>query len=81
MTTLCTVKLTGQLDWCHCCGGVGKIEMIRNEDNKFIWHCTSCGNEDINRMNVVRRICGYLGNANAMSQGRMGDIHDRVYHL
>ena len=32
-------------------------------------------------MNVVRRICGYLGSANAMSQGRMGDIHDRVLHL
>ena len=74
-------EINSALDWCHCCGGVGKIEMIRNEDNKFIWHCTNCGNEDISRMNVVRRICGYLGNANAMSQGRMGDIHDRVYHL
>ena len=74
-------EINTALDWCHCCGGVGKIEMIRNEDNKFIWHCTNCGNEDINKMNVVRRICGYLGSANAMSQGRMGDIHDRVYHL
>lgn len=74
-------EINSQLDWCHCCGGVGKIEMIRNEDGKLIWHCTNCGNEDISRMNVVRRICGYLGSANAMSQGRMGDIHDRVYHI
>lgn len=74
-------EINTELDWCHCCGAVGKIKMIRNDDGKLIWHCTNCGNENINRMNVVRRICGYLGSANAMTQGRMGDIHDRVYHL
>lgn len=74
-------EINTELDWCHCCGAVGKIKMIRNDDGKLIWHCTNCGNENINKMNVVRRICGYLGSANAMSQGRMGDIHDRVYHL
>lgn len=74
-------ELNCKLDWCHCCGSTGTIRMIRNEDGKLIWHCEQCGNENIDRMNVVRRICGYLGNANAMSQGRMGDIHDRVLHL
>lgn len=74
-------ELNCKLDWCHCCGSTGTIKMIKNADGKLIWHCEQCGNEDINRMNVVRRICGYLGNANAMSQGRMGDIHDRVLHL
>lgn len=68
------------LSWCHECGGTGTIDMI-NSDGKLIWHCKNCGNEDLSKMNVVRRVCGYLGNANAMSQGRMGDIHDRVYHL
>lgn len=74
-------ELNCKLDWCHCCGTTGKIKMIRNEDGKLIWHCDQCGNENIDKMNVVRRICGYLGSANAMSQGRMGDIHDRVLHL
>lgn len=74
-------ELNCKLDWCHCCGSTGTIRMIRNEDGKLIWHCEQCGNENIDKMNVVRRICGYLGNANAMSQGRMGDIHDRVLHL
>src|SRR5574344_28285 len=74
-------EINGRLDWCHVCGGTGQIDMIRNEYGKLIWHCKNCGNEDISKMNVVRRICGYLGNANAMSQGRMGDINDRVYHL
>ena len=79
--TILYCEINAELDWCHCCGSTGTIKMIRNEDGKFIWHCDQCGNEDINRMNVVRRICGYLGSANAMSQGRMGDIHDRVKHI
>jgi ribonucleoside-triphosphate reductase len=74
-------ELNCELDWCHCCGSTGTIKMIRNEDGKFIWHCEQCGNEDLNKMNVVRRVCGYLGNANFMAQGRMGDIHDRVKHI
>ncbi len=74
-------EINAELDWCHCCGSTGTIKMIRNEDGKFIWHCEQCGNEDLNKMNVVRRVCGYLGNANFMAQGRMGDIHDRVKHL
>ena len=74
-------EINAELDWCHCCGSTGTIRMIRNEDGKFIWHCDQCGNEDLNKMNVVRRVCGYLGNANFMAQGRMGDIHDRVKHI
>ena len=74
-------EINAELDWCHCCGSTGTIRMIRNEDGKLIWHCEQCGNEDLNKMNVVRRVCGYLGNANFMAQGRMGDIHDRVKHI
>ena len=74
-------EINAELDWCHCCGSTGTIKMIRNEDGKLIWHCEQCGNEDLNKMNVVRRVCGYLGNANFMAQGRMGDIHDRVKHI
>lgn len=53
-------ELNCKLDWCHCCGSTGTIRMIRNEDGKLIWHCEQCGNENIDKMNVVRRICGYL---------------------
>jgi ribonucleoside-triphosphate reductase len=73
-------EINTELSWCHCCGGTGTIDMV-NKDGKLIWQCKNCGNTDLSKMNVVRRICGYLGNANAMSQGRMSDIHDRVYHL
>lgn len=61
-------EINAELDWCHCCGSTGTIKMIRNEDGKLIWHCEQCGNEDLNKMNVVRRVCGYLGNANFMAQ-------------
>lgn len=73
-------EINTELDWCHKCGSTGTIGMV-NEDGKFIWKCENCGNVNLNMMNVVRRICGYLGNANAMCQGRMGDIHDRVKHI
>lgn len=73
-------EINAELDWCHKCGGTGTIKMIKT-DGKLHWRCDQCGNEDIDYMNVVRRICGYLGNANAMAQGRMQDINSRVYHL
>ena len=73
-------EINTELDWCHKCGATGCIEMIQ-EDGKYIWRCKNCGNTDLNYMNVIRRVCGYLGNANFMAQGRMGDIHDRVKHL
>ena len=74
-------EINSELDWCHECGSTGTIEMIRDENGKFIWRCRNCGNTDLSKMNVIRRVCGYLGNANYMAQGRMGDIHDRVKHL
>lgn len=74
-------EINSELDWCHECGSTGTIEMIRDENGKFIWRCRNCNNTDLSKMNVIRRVCGYLGNANYMAQGRMGDIHDRVKHL
>lgn len=74
-------EINCELDWCHKCGGTGTIHMIQDEDGKYHWHCDNCGNEDLSEMNVVRRLCGYLSNANYCAQGRMQDIHDRVKHL
>ena len=44
-------------DYCHVCGFDGEI--IINKDNE--WECPNCGNKDHNKMSVVRRTCGYLG--------------------
>ena len=41
-------------DFCQVCNFEG--EMTMNEEYK--WVCPNCGNDDFNKMNVVRRTCG-----------------------
>lgn len=68
---------------CHCekCGYNGDIPII-DEDGVLKWKCPNCGNEDPQTMDITFRVCGYLGTArNGANQGRMGDIHDRVFHI
>ena len=74
-------ELNSKIDNCHKCGFSGEIKMIRDENNKLIWECPQCYNRDLNEMTVVRRVCGYLSNANCCCQGRMGDIGNRALHL
>lgn len=74
-------ELNTKSDYCQVCGYDGEIQLI-DKNNRLIWHCPNCGNEDVRKMNVVRRTCGYLGTAtNGWNQGRLGDIHDRYVHL
>lgn len=63
-------------DYCHICGFDGEI--IINEDLQ--WECPQCHNKNKEKMNVVRRTCGYLGE-NFWSKGRTKDIKDRVLHI
>ena len=67
--------------YCEKCGYRGNIDVIDN-NNKLVWHCPNCGNEDGTTMDIAFRVCGYIGTSkNGANQGRMGDIKDRVYHL
>ena len=68
-----------KLDYCHECGWDKEIIMIE-ENGKLRWKCPNCGNTDLNKMTIVRRVCGYLS-SNTANQGRMADIRDRVLHL
>ena len=63
-------------DYCQVCGYDGEI--IVNDDNE--WECPCCHNKDHNRMNVVRRTCGYLGE-NFWNVGKTREIKARVLHL
>lgn len=65
-----------KLDYCFDCSYSG--EMVLNEKNK--WYCPNCGNNDTDRMTIVRRTCGYIG-ANLWSEARTKDIKDRVLHI
>ena len=65
-----------KLDYCQVCAYEG--EMLC--DDTLHWYCPNCGNRDTDRMNIVRRTCGYLGE-NLWNEGRTDEIRNRVLHL
>ena len=72
-------ELNTKSDYCQVCGYDGEIRIVE-EDGKLVWECPNCGNRDQKRMNVCRRVCGYLG-TQYFNQGRTAEIADRVMHL
>ena len=63
-------------DCCHVCSYEG--EMIINDE--LGWECPQCHNKDQDKMNVIRRTCGYLG-GNYWNKGKTREIKNRVLHL
>lgn len=84
-------ELNTKLDHCYECGYDGEIQLLSTNQGHFKLKCPNCGNEDSRKMYAVRRLCGYCGRIDAkdnpvdtdasLSDGRGGDIHDRVCHL
>lgn len=76
-------ELNTKSDYCADCGYDGEIKMVKDKNGKRIWECPNCGNQDQQRLSVIRRVCGYLGNLskNGANQGRLGEIEDRVLHV
>ena len=72
-------ELNTKSDYCQVCGFDGEIQIVE-DDGKLIWECPKCGNRDERKMNVCRRVCGYLG-VNYFNQGRTAEIKERVLHL
>ncbi len=69
-------EMNTKLDFCMECGFEGEILC----DDNLEWYCPNCSNRDRDRMNVVRRTCGYLGE-NFWNEGRTQEIKERVMHL
>ena len=63
-------------DYCHECGFDGEIKV--NDDNQ--WECPRCHNTNRDKLTVIRRTCGYLGE-NFWNEGRTKEIKDRVMHI
>jgi len=63
-------------DYCHECGFDGEIKV--NEHNE--WECPRCHNTNRDKLTVIRRTCGYLGE-NFWNEGRTKEIKDRVMHI
>jgi len=69
-------EINTKSDYCQVCGFDGEILINEN----YEWECPNCGNKDKNKMNVVRRTCGYLGE-NFWNEGKTKEIKSRVLHL
>ena len=63
-------------DYCHECGFDGEILL----DDNHQWYCPNCNNRNKEKMDVVRRTCGYLG-SNFWNEGKTKEIKSRVLHL
>ncbi|MBR2287798.1 MAG: anaerobic ribonucleoside-triphosphate reductase, partial [Clostridia bacterium] len=72
-------ELNTKSDYCQVCGYDGEIRIV-DDDGKWVWECPNCGNRDQKRMNVCRRVCGYLG-TNFFNNGRTEEIKERVLHV
>ena len=72
-------ELNTKSDYCHICGYDGEIKII-DEEGKLGWECPNCGNRDQTKMNIARRVCGYIS-TNGFNQGRTNEIKDRYVHL
>lgn len=72
-------ELNTKSDYCQVCGYDGEIQII-DKDGRLEWKCPQCGNMDQSKMNVARRVCGYIS-TNFFNQGRTDEIRNRVIHL
>ena len=73
-------ELNTKSDYCQVCNYDGEIQIVEDENKKLIWKCPKCGNTDQSKMNVARRVCGYIS-TNFFNAGRTQEIKERVLHL
>ena len=66
------------IDHCYECNFEGDFEPTERG-----FQCPNCGNSDPEKVDVVKRVCGYLGNPQArpMVKGRHKEISARVKHM
>lgn len=68
-------------DYCQECGYDGEIELKYDAENdKHYYQCPNCGNLDTDKMNIARRVCGYISTT-VPNEGRLSDIANRYVHL
>ena len=66
------------LDICHECHYSGEFDATSKG-----YQCPKCGNHDSKKMNVVRRVCGYLGEPGSRPfiYGKQEEVKRRVKHV
>lgn len=74
-------ELNTKSDYCQACGFDGELRIVKDKSGKLIWECPNCGNRDESKMNIARRVCGYIGGSNGFNAGRLAEINDRKIHV
>ncbi len=69
-----------KLDNCMDCGFEGEIILHEDENGKHYFECPQCGNRNFERMNVARRVCGYISTS-AFNEGRADEMYHRFIHV
>ena len=66
------------VDKCHVCNFSG--EFLATEKG---FECPQCGNHDSSKMNVIRRVCGYLAQPDArpFNKGKQKEVINRIKHM
>ena len=66
------------IDECYECGYTGEFECTSKG-----FTCPKCGNHDVAKVSVTRRVCGYLGSPDArpFNEGKQEEVKRRVKHL
>ena len=70
-------ELNSKPDVCYECGFMGEIKL---DKETLTWYCPQCGNKEEDKMQVMRRTCGYIGSS-YWNKGKTAEIGDRVCHL
>lgn len=69
-------EINTKSDYCYECGFDGEMK-LRDETT---WYCPNCGNDNFDKLHVIRRTCGYLGEQ-SWNEGKTKEIAQRVLHL
>lgn len=72
-------EINTKSDYCQVCGYDKEIEIV-DCNHKLKYHCPNCGNTDDKKMNVARRVCGYIS-TNIPNQARLEEIANRYVHV
>lgn len=72
-------ELNTKSDYCQVCGYEGEIE-LKYDGHKHYYECPKCGNTDTSKMNIARRVCGYISTT-VPNEGRLDEFAHRYVHL
>lgn len=73
-------EINTKSDYCQVCGYDGEILIETEENNHHYYRCPNCGNTNTDKMNIARRVCGYISTT-VPNQGRMDEFVNRYVHL